>query len=98
MNIMLACNAGMSTSMLVEKMKEASAAQGKDHTIWAVPVESIPDNLDKCDVIMLGPQVRMQKAKVQKTAGNIPVDVIKPQDYGRMNGAAVVAAAESLVG
>lgn len=33
MNIMLSCCAGMSTSMLVEKMKQAAKEQGKNHTI-----------------------------------------------------------------
>lgn len=97
MNIMLSCCAGMSTSMLVEKMKEAAASQGKDYTIWACPIESISRDIDKCDVILLGPQVRMEKSNVEKIAKGKPVDVIKPMDYGRLNGAAVVAFAESLL-
>lgn len=37
MNIMLACCAGMSTSLVVSKMEEAAKAQGKsDYKIWAV--------------------------------------------------------------
>ena len=36
MNIMLACCAGMSTSLVVSKMEEAAKAQGKDdYKIWA---------------------------------------------------------------
>lgn len=36
MRIMLACNAGMSTSLVVAKMQDAAKAQGKDYKIWAV--------------------------------------------------------------
>ena len=36
--ILLMCNAGMSTSMLVSKMREAAEAQGYDCTIEACPV------------------------------------------------------------
>ena len=68
MNIMLSCCAGMSTSMLVEKMKQAAKDQGKDYKIWACSIEAIADNLDKCDVILLGPQVRLEKDNVEKIA------------------------------
>ena len=36
MRIMLACNAGMSTSLVVAKMQDAAKAQGKDYKIWAI--------------------------------------------------------------
>lgn len=36
-NIMLVCNAGMSTSMLMNKMIEAAKQQGVDAEIWAIP-------------------------------------------------------------
>lgn len=97
MNIMLSCCAGMSTSMLVEKMKEAAKAQGKDYKIWACPIESISNEIDQCDVILLGPQVRLEKPNVERIAGGKPVGVIQPMDYGRLNGAAVIAAAEELM-
>ena len=34
MRIMLACAAGMSTSLVVSKMQEAAKNQGKDYKIW----------------------------------------------------------------
>ncbi len=98
MNIILACCAGMSTSMLVEKMKQAAKEQGKDYNILACPIESIANNLDKCDVILLGPQVRLEKDNVEKIAVGKPVDVINAMDYGRLNGAGVLKTAEKLLG
>ena len=35
-NIMLCCAAGMSTSLLVEKMKKEAEKQGIEANIWAV--------------------------------------------------------------
>ena len=44
MNIMLACCAGMSTSLVVSKMEEAAKAQGKDdYKIWAVEQGQVAD-------------------------------------------------------
>ena len=39
--IMLACSAGMSTSLLVSKMQEAAKEQGKDYEIFAKSVADI---------------------------------------------------------
>lgn len=36
MRILLACNAGMSTSMIVSKMEEIVQKNGENHIIWAV--------------------------------------------------------------
>lgn len=97
MNIMLACSAGMSTSMLVEKMKIAAKDANEEHTIWAVPVEDVANQINKCDCILLGPQVRLQKKNVEKIANSVPVEVINPSDYGRQNGATVLEFAKSLI-
>ena len=43
--IMLVCNAGMSTSMLVTKMQKAAEAQGVDAKIWAVSLSEVDENI-----------------------------------------------------
>lgn len=66
MRIMLACAAGMSTSLVVSKMQEAAKNQGKDYKIWAIEQGQIQDELGNFDVLLLGPQVRHIMRKVQK--------------------------------
>lgn len=98
MNIMLACTAGMSTSLVVAKMEEAAKAQGKNYKIWAVDQTQIGVELGNFDVLLLGPQVRHILRKVNKLVdGKVPVDVINPVAYGRCDGAAVLKQAEDLV-
>ena len=43
MKILLCCNAGMSSSILVKKIREAAERRGMDLTITAVPSASIRD-------------------------------------------------------
>ena len=97
MNIMLACALGMSTSLLVTKMLAAAKAQGKDYHIWAVDIESV-EYEEGYDVVLLGPQVSNRIAEVRDSVDNdrIPVAVIDRTDYGKCNGAAVLAFAEQL--
>lgn len=98
MRIMLACALGMSTGMLVERMREAAASEGKDYKIWAVDVGSVDKNEGEFDILLLGPQVTYLLADMKKKyEAQVPVAVIKPVDYGRLNGAGVLKFAESLV-
>ena len=62
--IALACAAGMSTSLLVNRMNEAAAAKGIELHIEAHPVGSIDQYGDSADVILLGPQVRYELKKL----------------------------------
>ncbi len=98
MRIMLACALGMSTGMLMERMRDAAKAQGKDYKVWAVDVGTVDKYAGEFDVLLLGPQVTYLLDDMKKKyAADTPVAVIKPIDYGRMNGAAVVKFAETLV-
>ena len=98
-NILLVCNAGMSTSMLVQKMQAAAKEQGIEVAIQAKSVTDAANEIDKVDVLLLGPQVGYQKGEMETlAAGRIPVEVIDMRDYGTMNGKAVLASALKLLG
>ena len=99
---LLVCSAGMSTSLLVTKMEAAAKDAGVECKIFALPFSDAPRVLEEVDCILLGPQVRFQKAAIEKLAagrkaGPIPVDVIDMRDYGTMNGKAVFEKALSLL-
>lgn len=87
-NILLVCNQGMSTSFLVEKMKQAAKEQSMEVNIWAVSDAELHENWENADIVLLGPQVGYLKSNTEKVVGNsIPVTVIDFVDYGRVNGA-----------
>lgn len=96
--IRLFCNQGMSTSILVNKMKDAAAKDGIDVDIEAFPIGEIDDRLTGVDCALLGPQVAYMKDKAQKVCGakNVPVDVIPMVDYGMCNGEKVLTFARKL--
>ncbi len=99
--IMLACAAGMSTSLLVTKMQQAAEAQGLEAEIFAVPAMEADSVFEKqtVDVVLLGPQVRFMLPDFEaKLAGTgIPVEVIPMMDYGMMDGEKVLALAEGVM-
>ena len=97
-NILLVCAAGMSTSLLVNKMKAAAKDRGLEIEINALPVSECSSVIDKVDIVLLGPQVRFQKPQVDAlVGGRVPVEVIDMRLYGTMNGKAVLERALELI-
>ena len=94
--IMLCCASGMSTSLLVEKMKKAADEENIEVDIWAVGANEVKANAQKTDVILLGPQVRYAQKKIESEAPNVPSANIGMREYGMMNGAAVLKQAIEL--
>lgn len=96
--ILLVCNAGMSTSILVQKMKKVAEQKGIEVTIEAIPSTDLSQFWQSSDVILIGPQIGFMKDSIKETVENkIPVEVINMVDYGRMNADKVLAVAIDLI-
>lgn len=92
--ILLVCNLGMSTSLLVRNMEKYAVTINQDVEIAAVPISVAEKTWEQWDIIMLGPQVRHVLKKLQDvTQGQRPVVIINMRDYGTMNGENVLKAA-----
>ena len=63
---LLVCAAGMSTSLLVNRMKEAAETKEIEFQTEAHPVGQIEKYGEAADVILLGPQVRYELKNVKK--------------------------------
>ena len=88
MKILLVCSAGMSTSLLVERMLAAAKERQLDVDIEARPIADTVQYGQDADAIMLGPQVRFQEEHIA---------VIDMKDYGMMNGKKVLDEAIQLI-
>jgi PTS system cellobiose-specific IIB component len=97
--IRLFCAAGMSTSLLVSKMKQAAQVKNIEVDIEAFPESQMDKRLENVDVALLGPQVGYTIGKAKKICEpkGIPVDVIPMVDYGMMNGLKVLEFALKLI-
>jgi cellobiose PTS system EIIB component len=97
MKIVLCCNAGMSTSMLVKKMREAAQTAHQDVSIDAAPSLKSKRRRADADVLLLGPQVRYELKHVQGVYPDKHVEAIAPTDYGMLRGDKVLARAFELM-
>lgn len=95
--ILLVCAGGFSTSMLVEKMKEAARAKNVSVVIDACAENAI-ENYLPAEVIMLGPQMGHAEEGIKLKVGvDVPVTVIEMMDYGMMDGEKVLNKALALL-
>ena len=97
-NIVLFCAAGMSTSLLVNKMKAAAEAEGLEYEIAAHPLSEAAEYGPSADVILLGPQVKYKLNDTKAQFPDKPVEAINMQDYGMMNGANVIKRVKEVLG
>ena len=98
--IRLFCAAGMSTSLLERRIREAAKEQGIEVDVAAYPVNEMRDRLEGIDVALLGPQVRFMEdqAHAMCVAHGVPMSIIPMRDYGTVNGANVLKLARELAG
>jgi PTS system cellobiose-specific IIB component len=98
MNIYLICNAGMSTSVLVKRMREAATGREIDVNIEAFSVEILDQVKDQADVVLVGPQIRHMLPQIKSIVGEgCPVEMISMSDYGLINGKNVLQRALALL-
>jgi len=97
--ILLCCNAGMSTSMVVQKMQKAAKAQNIDVEINAVGSESFATEIAFYHCALLGPQIKYKLKDFTAIAEsfNKPVIMINSMDYGMMNGEKILQDALKLI-
>lgn len=96
--IVLLCAQGMSTGMLMNKMREIADKTNFDCEIKAFPISQINKASEQADCLLVGPQVRYELENVRNTCPDIPSDVIDMVAYGRLDGAKVLEMAKKLMG
>ncbi|MBP2058221.1 PTS system cellobiose-specific IIB component [Lactobacillus colini] len=96
MKIVLCCVAGLSTTMMMDSMKDVLKKSKKldeeDFELMAIPVEQLPMQIDDTDVVLLGPQISYKKDFVENITKpkHVPFVVIDRETYGSMDGATVL--------
>jgi Phosphotransferase system cellobiose-specific component IIB len=88
----------MSTSMLVAKMKKAAEEMKAEVEIEAKSLSEAKKEIERVDIVLLGPQIRYEMENVKKIAGSTPVEAIDMKDYGMMNGKKVLEHALEVMG
>lgn len=95
MKILLVCAGGMSTGLLMNKMKAYWAQQGLELTIDAVGVDECDTVCANYDIVMVGPQIGYRLAQIKADTGK-PCDTIPSFDYAVANCPNILKLAQKL--
>lgn len=97
--ILLCCSSGMSTSLLVNKMRKVAEEHNVPVEINAVGLDQFESKIKEYDVALLGPQVRFKAEEFTNIAAQYgkKVAVIDTKDYGTMDGKRVLSQAIKLI-
>lgn len=91
--IMLACSVGISTNILVRKLKKEMTAKNMEWNIFAVPISEVKEELRKTavDVLLIGPQSQHYKEELNNLYGEeLIISTISAADYGQMNAKSIL--------
>ena len=94
--IIICCSQGMSSSVLVRKMKEYIKNANLDASVKSSNVSRVLSGEIDFDILLLGPQIRAEKKKLQNAFPEKQIDVIEMVSYGRLDGESVVKKALSI--
>jgi PTS system cellobiose-specific IIB component len=88
LKVMFVCCAGMSTSLLVQKVLAAAKEKGEELDLYAVGEAEARKNLTQADILLLGPQVRYLESKLRKEleGTTTKLGVCDMRAYGTMDG------------
>jgi len=100
MRILLICAGGLSTSLLVTKMRTYASSIEEDAFIEAHPAGNLSELIDDFDIVMLGPQISHKLDSIKKQFGHLqkPILVIESADYGLCRGKEVYLKAKKTLG
>lgn len=97
-NIVLLCNMGMSTSLMVSKMKEAAQKQGYDCKIEAYALQHAEKIIPIADILLVGPQIAFELERLHGEYPDKKIEAIEMMDYGRMDGEKVLNHVKAVLG
>jgi PTS system cellobiose-specific IIB component len=89
-NVVLFCANGMSTGMLVNRMRDVAKEENVDLNINAYALAEVSRYIQDADIVLLGPQVRFELKKLRDSYPDKIIDTIEMTMYGMMDGKGVV--------
>lgn len=97
-NIVLLCNMGMSTSLMVNRMKAAAKEEGYDCEVRAYALQQAEEIIPSADILLAGPQIAFELPRLKELYPDKKIEAIEMADYGRMDGKKVLRRVKEILG
>lgn len=81
---------GMSTSLMVNRMRAAAKEEGFECEIKAHSLSKSEKIIAEADILLLGPQIEYELVRLRGEYPHKRIEAINMADYGRMDGKKVL--------
>lgn len=88
--IVICCSQGMTSSILVRKMREYIEQNHLDMSVRTGNVDRVINHELNFDILLLGPQIRTEKQRLKKLFPEKSIEVIEMKAYGRLDGESII--------
>ena len=90
--VLLVCGTGASSGFLAKNVRAAAKARNIEIDVKARSDSAVDSYIDEIDLLLVGPHLQYMLPDLQKIAAphHVPVMIIPQNDYGTLNGNAVL--------
>ena len=90
--ILIICQYGASSCLLVNRMLKAADAQRVNVSVNACSEMMLEEEVVEADIVLIAPQVRFMSKEIHSMCEDysVPIMDIGPKDYGNMDGSKIL--------
>lgn len=98
-NVLLVCGTGASSGFMAKNIRKAAKSKGKDINVKARSDSELDEYIEEIDLLLVGPHLKYMISDLESAAAlyNVPVEIIKEESYGSLDGDAVLEQIETII-
>lgn len=98
--VLLVCGTGASSGFMAKNIRQAAKKKGVEISVKARSDSELDEFIEEIDLLLVGPHLKymFEDLKQEADPHNVPVEIIKESAYGSLDGDAVLAQIESIIG
>lgn len=97
--ILLICGTGASSGFMAKNIRKAAKERGKEVEVKARSDSELNEYIEEIDLLLVGPHLKymLEDLKTEAKPYKVPVEMIKEEYYGSLDGNAVLKQIEEII-
>lgn len=98
-NVLLICGTGASSGFMAKNIRKAAKDKAKDISVKARSDSELNEYIEEIDLLLVGPHLKYMLDDLKKECDphNVPVEIIREEAYGSLDGNAVLQQIEEII-
>lgn len=98
-SVLLVCGTGASSGFMAKNIRKAAKNKGKDVSVKARSDSELDEYIEEIDLLLVGPHLKYMMDDLKEIAApyNVPVELIREEAYGSLDGDAVLEQIEAAI-